>query len=112
MLDIAQAILQHTEGYNKKATDAYQEVVSDLYDGFLSAEDRRNIKLPDLAVIAPLVKWGNPKSGPFTWPADCTTEFGVKTAIMNLPPANSQCGILAWAALGHETAGHDIYPCR
>jgi len=108
MLDIAQAILQHGEGYSKKVTDAFQEVVSDLYDGFLSIEDRRNIKPPDLEVIAPLVKWGNPDCGPYTWPADCTIDFGVKTAIVNLPPANEQNGILAWAALGHETAGHDI----
>lgn len=108
MLDIAQAILQHGEGYNKKTTDAYQEVVSDLYDGFLSAEDRRNIKPPDLGVIAPLVKWGNPECGPYTWPADATTTFGVKAAIVNLPPANAQHGIFAWAALGHEVAGHDI----
>jgi hypothetical protein len=108
MLDLAQSILQHGEGYDRKATQAYQEVVCDLYDGFLSAEDRRNIKLPDLEVIAPLVKWGNPESGPYTWPADATIEFHIKTAIVNLPPANSQRGILAWAALGHETAGHDI----
>ena len=108
MLDIGQAILQHAEGYGKKTTDAYQEVVSDLYDGFLSAEDRRGVKPPDLGIIAPLVKWGNPESGPYTWPADATINFGVKTAIVNLPPANAQHGIFAWAALGHETAGHDI----
>jgi len=108
MLDIAQAILQHGEGYNKKTTEAYQEVVSDLYDGFLSAEDRRDIKQPDLGIIAPLVKWGNPEWGPYTWPVDATINFGVKAAIVNLPPANAQHGIFAWAALGHETAGHNI----
>jgi hypothetical protein len=108
MLDIAQALLQHGEGYNNKTTAAYQEVVSDLYDGFLSAEDRRNIKPPDLGVVAPLVKWGNPECGPYTWPADATITFGVKAAIVSLPPANAQHGIFAWAALGHETAGHDI----
>lgn len=108
MLDIAQSILQHGEGYNKKATDALQEVVCDLYDGFLSAEDRRGIKLPDQETIAPLVKWGDPESGPYTWPAEDTINFGVKTAIVSLPAANAQRGIFAWAALGHETAGHDI----
>ena len=108
MLDIAQSILQHGEGYNKKATDALQEVVCDLYDGFLSAEDRKGIKPPDQETIAPLVKWGDSGSGPYTWPADNTIDFGVKTAIVNLPAANAQRGIFAWAALGHETAGHDI----
>lgn len=108
MLDIAQAVLQHGEGYNKKITDAYQEVVSDLYDGFLSAADRKGIKPPDLEVIAPLVKWGDPESGPYTWPADATKSLGVKIAIVSLPAPNAQRGIFAWAALGHEAAGHDI----
>ena len=40
MLDIAQAILQRGEGIPPKAVLAFQEVVSDLYDGFLSVEDR------------------------------------------------------------------------
>lgn len=47
MLDIAQAILQNGEDYQKEATDGFQEVVSDLYDGFLSAADRRGLKPPD-----------------------------------------------------------------
>jgi len=108
MLDIAQAILQHGEDYNKKTTDAMQEVVSDLYDGFLSAEDRRDIKPPDIGIVAPLVKWGNSEYGPYTWPVDSTIGFGVKAAIVNLPIANAQRGIFAWAALGHESAGHNI----
>ena len=53
MLDIAQALLQHGVGYEALATDAFQEVVSDLYDGFLSAEDRGSVEPPDYGVIAP-----------------------------------------------------------
>jgi hypothetical protein len=108
MLDIAHAILQNGEGYNEKATDSFQEVVSDLYDGFLSAEDRRGVKPPDKGVIPPLVKWGHPDFGPYTWPVDATISFGVSAGIVNLPPANAKSGLLAWSALGHETAGHDI----
>lgn len=108
MMDIAQAILQQGEGYAQDATDAFQEVVSDLYDGFLSAEDRQGISAPDLGVIPPLVKWGNPDFGPYTWPVDATSSFGLRAGVVNLPPANSRRGLLAWAALGHETAGHDI----
>ena len=66
MLDIAQSILQNGERYNEMAIDAFQEVVSDLYDGFLSAEDRSNVKPPDHMVIPPLVKFGEPTSGPYT----------------------------------------------
>lgn len=109
MLDITHAILQNGELYNDKATDAFEEVVSDLYDGFLSAQDRKGIKAPDHAVVPPLVKWGNPNFGPYTWPVDATHEgFEVEAAIVSLPPANARRGLLAWAALGHETAGHDI----
>lgn len=109
MLDIAHAVLQNGELFNDKATDAFEEVVSDLYDGFLSAQDRRGIKAPDRAVVAPLVKWGNPDFGPYTWPVDATSSaFNVGAAIVSMPPANARRGLLTWAALGHETAGHDI----
>jgi hypothetical protein len=108
MLDIAQAILQNGEGYEARATDAFQEIISDLYDGFLSAKDRRGVKEPDYEKIAPLVKWGNPESGPYTWPIDATRSFGVDVAIVSLPPANARGGLCAYAALGHEVGGHDI----
>lgn len=108
IMDIAHAILQNGEGYFEKATDAFQEVVSDLYDGFLSAEDRKGINPPDKSVIPPLVKWGNPSLGPYTWPIDATSILGVQAAIVSLPPSNAKRGLLAWAALSHEVGGHDI----
>jgi hypothetical protein len=108
MFDIAQAILQNGEGFETVATDAFEEVVSDLYDGFLSAQDRAGLKAADNTVLAPLVKWGNPDSGPYTWPIDATRIFKCQAAVVNLPPANAKGGLFAWAALGHETAGHDI----
>jgi len=37
-MDIAHAILQNGEGYLMRELDAFQEVISDLYDGFLSNE--------------------------------------------------------------------------
>jgi hypothetical protein len=108
MLDIAQAILQNGEGYRALATDGFQEVVSDLYDGFLSAEDRRGVKRPDRGVVPPLVKWGSADDGPYTWPVTATVSFEVRAPIASLPAANARRGLLAWSALAHETAGHDI----
>jgi hypothetical protein len=108
MLDIAQAVLQNGEGFEEKATDGLQEVVSDLYDGFLSAEDRRGVKPPDRGVVPPLVKWGSAEDGPYTWPVTATASFEVKAPIVSLPAANARAGLLAWAALAHETAGHDV----
>ena len=61
VLDAAQALLQQGEGFAESATDAFQEVVSDLYDGFLSAEDRRGVAPPEGGTIPPLVKWGTPE---------------------------------------------------
>ena len=108
LLDIAQAILQKGEGYSPDATDAFLEVVADLYDGFLSAEDRSGIKMPERVIVPPMVKWGNPDFGPYTWPFDATNNFGVKNAIVSMPPSNTRAGLMAWSALGHETCGHDV----
>ncbi|HWQ18650.1 MAG TPA: hypothetical protein VN455_02655, partial [Methanotrichaceae archaeon] len=108
MLDIAHALLQVGEGYFEKSTAAFQEVISDLYDGFLSSWDGKVILSPDVVGIPPLAKWGNPESGPYTWPVGATSAFGLMTAIVNLPPAHSRLGLLAWPVLAHETAGHDI----
>lgn len=108
MMDIAHSVLQNGESYQPRATDAFQEVISDLYDGLLSAEDRHGAKPPDQEVIAPLVKWSSPDSGPYTWPVDATSCFDLGCAIVNLPPSNASQGLLAWTALAHETAGHDI----
>jgi hypothetical protein len=108
LLDISHAILQNGERFLDIATDAFEEVVTDLYDGFLSAQDRNGIKMPDRAVLPPLVKWGNPDFGPYTFPIDATEIFDVRCGVVNMPPANATRGIVAWAALGHETAGHDV----
>jgi hypothetical protein len=108
LLDVAQAILQRGEGYAAGATAAFQEVVSDLYDGFLSAEDRRGVKPPDRGVLPPLVRWGDADAGPYTWAVTETAALGVRAAVVSLPAANASRGILAWAALAHETAGHDV----
>jgi len=108
MLDIAAAILQPAAASGRKPVAAFHELVSDLYDGFLSAEDRRSVAPPDLEVSPPLVKFGNPDAGPYTWPVDATRSFGLKVGVVSLPPSNARRGILAWTAIGHETAGHDI----
>jgi hypothetical protein len=108
VMDAAQAILQQGEQYAALATDAFQEMVNDLYDGFLSAEDRRGVLPPDRGVIPPIVKWGYPDAGPYTFPADAMENLGIKNAIVSMPPANSRAGLFSWAALAHETAGHDI----
>ncbi len=108
MLDIAQSILQNGEKYSEIALDAFEEVVSDLYDGFLSAEDRRGVNPPDKETIPPLVKFGNPGFGPYTFTVDATASFGCQTGIVSLPPSHTRLALIGWAAVGHEACGHDI----
>lgn len=108
MLDIAQAITQNGEGYNEIAIDAFEEVCSDLMDGFLSAEDRKGAKPPDEGVIPPLVKFGERLSGPYVWSVPATKSFDCKAAVVSLPPSHARIGLLGWAALGHEVTGHAI----
>lgn len=112
--DIALAVLLNTQHFEGDAYRAIQEVVSDLYDGFLSEEDRvsretgQRIKAPDLGVLPPLVKWGNPDMGPYTWPGDATASLRLGAGIVNLPPGFAVGGLFGLASLGHETGGHDI----
>ncbi|MGC4000495.1 MAG: hypothetical protein QM767_24825 [Anaeromyxobacter sp.] len=108
LLDVSQAVLQHAEGYKPKATGAFQEVVSDLYDGFLASESSAGVKAPEGGVLPPLVRWGSADSGPYTWPVTDTRKVDAKAPIVSLPVANASGGLLAWPALAHETVGHDI----
>lgn len=108
LLDVAQAILQRGERFRTEATRAFQEVISDLYDGFLSAEDRVGVRAPDRSMIPPLVKWGRPDSGPYTWPVDALEEWELATGVVHLPASHTSRGLFGWATLGHETGGHDI----
>jgi hypothetical protein len=108
MLDLSQAVLQRGDSYELNPTNAFQQLVDDLYDGFLSAEDRKGVAPPENATDAPLIKWGNPASGPYTWPIDACRSFNVAAAVVNLPPSHARRALLGWGALGHETAGHDV----
>lgn len=105
LLDVARAIAQSGAD---PAVDAFQEVVTDLYDGFLSAEDRRGVKPPDRGVVPPLVEFGRPDFGPYTLPIEAVAALGVEAGVVSLPPATARRGLCLWAALGHETAGHDV----
>lgn len=108
MADLTHCMLQRGNGYLELETLGFEELVSDLYDGFLSAEDRNGIKMPDRVITPPMVKWGNPDSGPYTWPFDATHTYGVSCPVVNMPPSNAMKGLMAWSTIGHETCGHDI----
>jgi hypothetical protein len=83
-------------------------MIADLYDGFLAEEKKGGVPPPPRAVLPPLVKWGNPDAGPYTWPVDATSRLGLRTAIVSMPPSFAEGGLVAWVSLGHETGGHDV----
>jgi len=105
------SIYQHKTGYLKRYTQAFEECCADIYDGFLSMEERIGVKPPDYQKFAPLVRWGGKDIGPYTWPA--TGPFSAPTtpimnmSVVSLPPAYSR-NIALWSANGHEVAGHDV----
>jgi hypothetical protein len=105
------SIYQHKSGYLLKYTRAFEESIADLYDGFLSMEERINIKPPDYEKFPPLVRWGGPDAGPYTYPATGLSTYSdtpeMNIAVVSMPPAYSQ-NIALWAAIGHETGGHDV----
>lgn len=112
--DVTEALLQNSEIATEKVTNAFQEMVSDLYDGYVSdsarvsSENGMKIKPPDRGTIPPLVKWGTPQAGPYTWTIGAAASLQLGAGVVSLPPNNRLGGLLAWATLPHETAGHDI----
>jgi len=108
ILDVSQAVLQRGEGHPTHAARALQELVSDLYDGFLSSGARRGVAPPDGARLAPLVRWGSAEAGPYTWPAADVAAMEVKAPVVSFPAPGAAGGLLAWALVAHEAAGHDV----
>lgn len=107
-LDLIQSVAQRADPDRAAPIEAFQEVIADLYDGFLSDVDRAGVKPPDRSVLPPLVKWGQPASGPYIWPAPSAAGYGCATGVVNMPPAFASGGLAAWSALGHEGGGHAI----
>lgn len=107
--DIAAAIFANCGPRERCASSAFQEVVSDLYEGFMCEEDREGVKPPDKSILPPLVSWGrNPSDGPYTWTIAATSGLGLKAPIVSLPAPHANGGLLGWTTLGHEVGGHDI----
>ena len=88
------AVLQRAEGFLPAQTWALQEVVSDLYDGFLSAEDRQWMKLPDSDVPAPLVRWASRRVGARSIPAEMLRPLGVLAGVVSFPVGCAEAGLL------------------
>ena len=108
--DWLDSIYQHKTGYMKKYSKAFEEYCSDIYDGFLSNEERVGVKPPDYQKVSPLIRWGG--EGPYTYPANGPTVSTSSSYLINMGivcmPISYSKNIMYWIANGHEAAGHDI----
>ena len=102
-------IYQHKTEFMKKYSRAFEEYCADIYDGFLSKQERVGVKPPDYQKVSPLIRWGG--RGPYTYPApgsfSSTSMFAIQMAVVCMPISYSK-NIIYWIANGHEVAGHDI----
>lgn len=90
-----------------KTFRAFDEILSDLYDGYLSSSERYNIKLPDFQALSPLVFWGPSNISPYIWTSETTRKIGIESSFVCMPKSYTQ-NIILWSATGHEVGGHDI----
>jgi hypothetical protein len=107
--DWLDTIQQRQEGYLKAPTQAFEQIINDLFDGWLSAESRLEIKPPDNQTVSSLVRWAQTDGGtPYTIPADndIVGNYSIKMSVVTMPPSYSK-NIALWGAIAHECA-HDI----
>jgi hypothetical protein len=84
-------------------------VISDLYSSFLDRDKRANIGLSLAESLPPLAMFQNDGGGgPFTLPVDDVTQLiGGSVGVVSMPATYANDPII-WAALTHETGGHDV----
>ena len=103
------AINQRKNGHLKEASYAFEEVVNDLFDGWLIMSDRINVRRPDFQTISPLIRWGDDyKDGPYTIAANrsIVENYNIRMSIVSMPASYTK-NIALWGATAHECA-HDI----
>lgn len=84
-------------------------VISNLYRSFLDKAKRAAVNIPSNDFLPPLAMFqSSGRDGPFTLPCDDITQlFASSVGVVSLPSTYRNHPVM-WAALAHETGGHDV----
>ena len=108
---LAGAVYDHNPTFGvSDQLQRFLAVVSDFYRSFLSARRRAMADFPILeASLPPVATFKNKADfGPFTITAEGVQQLiGAPIGVVSLPSAYRDNPVL-WAALAHETGGHDV----
>jgi hypothetical protein len=87
----------------------FNVVISHFFRAFLANHKRQRLGLKSVERLPPLATFNHTGArGPYTFPADAVTNLvGSNVGIVSLPSTYSDHPVI-WAALSHETCGHDI----
>jgi hypothetical protein len=104
------AVYQHHAGNPMEAPlDRFLAVISNLYRSFLDKNNRESAGVPLTEMLPPLAMFQNDgQNGPFTLPVDAAEQvIGAAVGVVSMPATYAEHPII-WAALAHETGGHDV----
>ena len=103
------AVYDHSDATVRPQLRQFLAVVSNLYRSFLSASKRASADVPLVEQVPPLAMFQQRADmGPFTITSDQTQQaLDSSIGVVSLPSVYRDQPVL-WAALAHETGGHDV----